>query len=151
MHLYLAKLINNFKIVTSIYKKLGMWYARHLWTLNLPFGPNKPKSQVLFHNKRPTQDYFSRTLVVPVLPLDFRFWLSFPFAKSHVFIVIKVLIFCVEFRELSHLTRDLSRAEKKIIDVTSWSTDKMTTIFTQNDNFNHFEWNRCHFVCLLSL
>ena len=42
-----------------------------------------------------------------------------------------VLIFCVEFW-LSHLTHDLSQAEKKI-------TDKMTTIYTQNDNFNHFE------------
>ena len=31
----------------------------------------------------------------------------------------KVLIFCVEFRELSHLTRDLSQAEKKITVVTS--------------------------------
>ena len=26
----------------------------------------------------------------------------------------RVLIFCVEFRELSHLTRDLSQAEKKM-------------------------------------
>ena len=66
------------------------------------------KFQVLFCKKRQTQDSFNRTLVVPVLPLDFRFRLSFPFAKSHVFIIIKVLIFCVEFRELSHLTRDLS-------------------------------------------
>ena len=32
---------------------------------------------------------------------------------------IMVLIFCVEFRELSHLTRDLSQAEKKINVVTS--------------------------------
>ena len=31
----------------------------------------------------------------------------------------KVLIFVVEFRELSHLTRDLSLAEKKINVVTS--------------------------------
>ena len=46
----------------------------------------------------------------------------------------KVLIFCVEFRELSHLTRDLSQAEKKITVLTSWATDKMTTS-------NHFEWN----------
>ena len=53
--------------------------------------------------------------------------------------VIHVLIFCVEFRELSHLTRDLSQAEKKITVVTSWGTDKMTTSFTQNDNFDHFE------------
>ena len=27
----------------------------------------------------------------------------------------------------------------------------MPTIFTQNDNFDHFEWNRCHFLRLLSL
>ena len=50
-----------------------------------------------------------------------------------------VIIFCVEFRELSHLTYDLSQAEKKITAVTSWATDKMTTIFTQNDNFDYFE------------
>ena len=62
-----------------------------------------------------------------------------------------VLIFCVEFWELSHLTCDLSQAEKKITVVTSWATDKITCIFTQNDNFDHFEWNRCHLVHLLSL
>ena len=44
----------------------------------------------------------------------------------------KVLIFYVEFRELSYLTCDLSQAEKKI----TVSSDKMTTIFTQNDNFD---------------
>ena len=33
--------------------------------------------------------------------------------------VIHALIFCVEFRELSHLIHDLSQAEKKIIVVTS--------------------------------
>ena len=38
-----------------------------------------------------------------------------------------VLVFCVEFRELSHLTRDLSQAEKKITVVTRW----------QNDNYFH--------------
>ena len=32
---------------------------------------------------------------------------------------------------------------------TRWATTKIT-ISTQNDNFNHFEWNRCHFVPLLS-
>ena len=31
----------------------------------------------------------------------------------------RVLIFCVEFRELSHLTCDLSPAEKKVTVVTS--------------------------------
>ena len=36
----------------------------------------------------------------------------------HLFYAM-VLIFCVEFRELSHLTRDLSQAEKKITVVTS--------------------------------
>ena len=51
----------------------------------------------------------------------------------------EVLIFCVELRKLSHLTRDLSPAEKKITVVASRATDKMTTIFTQNDNFDHFE------------
>ncbi len=38
-----------------------------------------------------------------------------------------VLIFCVEFRELSHLTRDLSQAEKKITVVTSCKF-KFTTL-----------------------
>ena len=40
---------------------------------------------------------------------------------------------------MSHLKRDLSQAEKKVTVVTSWATDKMTTILTQNDNFDHFE------------
>ena len=44
----------------------------------------------------------------------------------------------------------LSQAEKKITVVTSWATDKMTTIFSQNDNFNNFEWNS-HFLHFLSL
>ena len=62
----------------------------------------------------------------------------------------EVLIFWVDFWELSHLTRDLSQTEKKITVVTSWATDKMTTIFSQNDNFNHFEWNRfCAFARLV--
>ena len=47
----------------------------------------------------------------------------------------EVLIFCVEFWELSHLTLDLSEAEKKITE----QMTKMATIFTQNDNFVHFE------------
>jgi hypothetical protein len=40
----------------------------------------------------------------------------------------RVLICCVEFRELSHLTRDLSQAEKKLTVVTSWATDKKQQI-----------------------
>jgi hypothetical protein len=51
----------------------------------------------------------------------------------------EVLIFCVEFWELSHLARDLSQVQKKITVVKSWATDKMTAIFTQHDNFDHFE------------
>jgi hypothetical protein len=51
----------------------------------------------------------------------------------------QVLIFCVEFQELSHLTRDLSQAEKKINVVTSLATNKITTIFTEIDNFDNFE------------
>ena len=50
---------------------------------------------------------------------------------------MKVLILCDEFQELSHLTRDLSQAEKKIDVVTSCATDKVSTIFTQNDNFDN--------------
>ena len=52
---------------------------------------------------------------------------------------------------LAHLTRDLSQDEKKITVVTNWATDNMTCIFTQNDNFDNFKWNSCHFVHLLSL
>ena len=37
-------------------------------------------------------------------------------------------------------SRDLSHDEKKNSIVTSWATHKMTTVFTQNDNFEHFEW-----------
>ena len=38
-----------------------------------------------------------------------------------LFLLYKILIFCVEFQELSHLTRDLSKAEKKINVITSWA------------------------------
>ena len=46
--------------------------------------------------------------------------------------VIKVLIFCVEYRELSHLTHDLSQAEKKINVVTSLANAQNDIYFTQN-------------------
>ena len=48
-------------------------------------------------------------------------------------------------------SHDLFHAEKKLNVVASWATHKMITIFTQNDYFHHFEWNRYHFVDLLSL
>ena len=44
----------------------------------------------------------------------------------------KNLIFCVEFRELAHLTCDLSQAEKKITVVSSW----------QNDNYFYSKWKQ---------
>jgi hypothetical protein len=50
---------------------------------------------------------------------------GFPYSKkpkifAYCFaLVSKVLVFCVEFRELSHLTHDLPQAEKKINVVTS--------------------------------
>ena len=67
---------------------------------------------------------------------------------------IQGLIFCVEFRELSHLTCDLSQAEKKkklfllqADQLTKWQlfSLKMTilTILSEIDG--------CHFVHLLSL
>ena len=34
--------------------------------------------------------------------------------RTQLYLTAMVLTFCVEFRELSHLTRDLSQAEKKI-------------------------------------
>ena len=54
-----------------------------------------------------------------------------------------VLLFCAEFRELSHLTCDLSQAEKKINVVTSKAN-------TQNDikmvEVVILGVNSCHFV-----
>ena len=51
---------------------------------------------------------------------------------------VQVLIFCVEFRELSHLTRDLSQAEKKINVVTSWANAQNDIYFTQNGRGCYF-------------
>ena len=52
---------------------------------------------------------------------------------------IQVLIFCVEFRELSHLPRDLSQDEKKINFVTRWANAQNDIYFTQNGRSCHFE------------
>ena len=41
-------------------------------------------------------------------------------------------IFCVEFWELSHLTSDLSQAEKKINVVASWANAQTDIYFSQN-------------------
>ena len=52
----------------------------------------------------------------------------------------KVLIFWVEFQELSHLTLDLSQAEKKINVVANWENVQNEIYFTQNCRSCHFEW-----------
>ena len=48
-----------------------------------------------------------------------------PFSPFEHHLWDMVLIFCVEFWKLTHLTRDFSQAEKKITVVTSWATDKI--------------------------
>ena len=50
----------------------------------------------------------------------------------------RVLIFCFEFQELPYLTLDFAQAGKKKLLLQAEATDKMTSIFSQNDNFNHF-------------
>ena len=50
-------------------------------------------------------------------------------------------------------SRDLFHAEKKNTAVTSWATQKMKIIFTQNDDFDHFEWKQlsfCEFAQLVT-
>ena len=47
-------------------------------------------------------------------------------------IQLQVLIFCVEFREMSHLTRDLSQADKQINVVTSSANAQNDIYFIQN-------------------
>ena len=51
----------------------------------------------------------------------------------------------VKFWELSHLTCDLSQAEKKINVVTSWANSQNYIYFTQNDRSHHFEWKKLSF------
>ena len=50
---------------------------------------------------------------------------------------------------MAHLTRDLPQAENKNV-VTCWVSDTITTIFTQNDNYDNFEWNSCHSAQLVT-
>ena len=56
----------------------------------------------------------------------------------------KVPIFCVEFWELSNLTRDLSKAEKKINVVTSWADAQNDIYFTQMAKVVILSENSCH-------
>ena len=54
-------------------------------------------------------------------------------------VLTKVLIFCVELRELSHLTHDLSQAEKKMNVVASSANAQNDIYFIQNGQSCHFE------------
>ena len=58
----------------------------------------------------------------------------------------RVLNLCVEFQELSHLTRDLSEAEKKINVVTSWANAQNDLYFSQTEVVILGE-NICHIFC----
>ena len=78
------------------------------------------------------------------------------FAAVFVFLqtlVLYVLIFCVILWELSHLTQDLSQAEKKLNVDKSCANAQYDIYFTQNDQSCHFvslsACNNSHF--LLSL
>ena len=55
----------------------------------------------------------------------------------------RVLIFCVEFRELSHLTRDFSQAEKKI---KAEQNHKMTSTSLKMVEVVILSENSCDFV-----
>ena len=58
-----------------------------------------------------------------------------------------ILIFCVEFRKLSHLTRDLSQAEKKItVVIQAEQIHKMTAISLKMVEVVILGENSCHFV-----
>ena len=73
------------------------------------------------------------------LVLTLEFFTVFVVLLCKIFFC-KVLILCVEFRELSHLTTDLSQAEKKINAVTSRANAQNDINFTQNGCSCHFEW-----------
>ena len=63
------------------------------------------------------------------------------------FVAPKVLIFCVEFRELSHLTRDLSQAKKKKnVLLQLEQMHKMTSISLKTVKFVILSENKCYFV-----
>ena len=71
-------------------------------------------------------DFLKKNIINYYLPYDLAVWRSAevpeelhdePLAVSDDVAVVH--IFCVDFRELSHLTRDLSQAEKKTNLITS--------------------------------
>jgi hypothetical protein len=101
-------------------------------------------------------NHIKRNVWFIFFPTFFRFILR-PIWKIKSFMVFqhegsKVLSLhlCWFLADSSFNTWLISILEKKNV-VTSWATDKMTTIFYQNDNFDNFEWNNCLFVHLLSL
>ena len=67
------------------------------------------------------------------------------FAVSYQCLENMVLYFCVSLWELSHLTHDLSQAEKEINVVTSWATDKMTTWTILSEIGMHLHCNNIYF------
>ena len=66
--------------------------------------------------------------------------------KSAFYRMNKVLIFCVEFRDMSHLTRDLSQAEKKINVSQAGKPHKMTSISLKIVEVVILSEDSCHFV-----
>ena len=68
------------------------------------------------------------------------------FAKNDGQMHINVLIFCVEFWELSHLTRDLSQAEKIFFLLQAEQMHKMTSISLKMVEVVILSENSGHFV-----
>ena len=58
-------------------------------------------------------------------------------------------LMCVSFWLLNPFNMWLISSWEKITVVTSWATDKMACIFTQNYNFDNFEWNSV-ILCICS-
>ena len=74
-------------------------------------------------------------------PKTFMYWtIGFFFVMESCAVSFNTwFISCVEFRELFHLTCDLSQAEKKINIVTSRENAQNDIYFTQNGRSCHFE------------
>ena len=58
----------------------------------------------------------------------------------------KVLYFCIGLWELSHLTRDLSQAEKKKMLLQAEQMHKMTSVSLKMPKVVILSENSCHFV-----
>ena len=67
------------------------------------------------------------------------------FSSLQNYVILLVLIFCVEFQELSHLRRAQSEAEKKML-LQAEEMHKMTTISLKMVEVVILSENNCHFV-----